>query len=96
MVGDLRTQFAAIVKRAVTAKRQSDNGERIAINSFKLFFYRYRRGKSQSEVASAVGIPIYEYKRLERVRYEKPFTGYDQKCFPLCSRSILSDFKNLP
>ena len=95
IISDLRGQFAAIVKRAVNAHQQLDKGERVAINSFKLFFYRYRRKLSQPELASEVGITVQEYRNLERVRYWKRFAGYDQRYFPLCSRSILNNLESV-
>lgn len=89
ITSELRAQWAGIVKRAVTAKRGLDSGERIRLNSFKLFFYRHRRGMSQRQIAREMDIQVNEYQKLERARYHRKFSGYNDSYFPLCDRSLL-------
>ncbi|CTQ73623.1 DUF4062 domain-containing protein [Roseibium alexandrii] len=71
ITAELRSQWAGIVKRAVNAKTSLDSGERIRLNSFKLFFYRHRRGMSQREISRELNIPVNEFQKLERVRFNK-------------------------
>ncbi|KXF91306.1 DUF4062 domain-containing protein [Phaeobacter inhibens] len=92
---ELRNQWAGIVKRAVNAKQALDSGERIRINSFKLFFYRHRRGMSQRQLERELDIPTNEIRKLERVRYHRKFDGYNDSYFPLCDRSILRGLEEI-